>query len=343
MPYSTMYHFENIPGYPTGIGTINLVLRAVDPDVTYGDAWMFGQLPSGHPLFDVPVYSMFLTRVEVEENFPPMWNPVLYLAPGYETTVRSGTPYSDEHSNYDSVTRFTYTGLEPQDQNGDWSKYFYVSTSAYEQTGSPVGWDEFTTVGYFDIDWSDYGSIAPAGVYVWVKAEDEYGASSPVIRWDEGDGIIEFCKLIAGWDDNFPDDWYPGGNSVVGTWLIINVGTNGTDSYVYTNKSWTLGDTETTSLIKFEFSRSPMGWHINSNEFELRVSDDGGTAPLHPIASWAGSWPKGGPYLVTMTTNVAGQQTIGSTRTFGWHMVDASPVGFGIAYIDYMGVYAHPL
>jgi hypothetical protein len=151
--------------------------------------------------------------------------------------------------------------------------------------------------------------------------------------------------MITGWDNNFASDWYPGGySSLVGQWLVLYVnGVGFSDSFVYTNKSWQLGNPSTTSHINVEFTRSPLPWYLNSNELCMRVSYNGQPLPVITIFSWAGSYPVGGPVVKTLPPSINGENSVGSTRAFGWYLSDFSNVGSGRAYIDYMGVYAHPL
>lgn len=347
-PYSTIFHFVDVPGTPTEPGDLDLMIKATDPSVTYGQAWMFGFLPPSNKFYDEPVYNIFPITggtVEVAANEPPNWIPEIHLDPAYGTVARNHDQYDDTDSTYDSMTSFTYTGGEPWDpEGGGWTKYFYVSTSDSAPQGSPVGWTEFTTVGFFDVGWSFYTTIAPSRVYIWVRADDEHGAYSPPVRWEAEGGEIELCFDIKSFDNNFPSFWGTGGYiSSVGQYLFIAVpAAVSADSWVYTKVGWIMGDVSTTSVIKVEFSRVIVLWSLSANELSLRVSNDDELNAIHSVKTWTGSHALGPPVVVTLPDTIGGTTTVGSTRAFSFYFDDLS-TSSGFAYIDYVGIYAHPL
>jgi len=325
-----------------------LIIRASDPDVTIGEAWMFGLMPGSNPLHDVPVYSAFITGVEVESNIPPQWIPSINLAPGFGILCRDTAPYPDSQSAYHSSAGWNITGGAPYDPDGGtWSMWYYISTSPDTQTGSPYGWVQTLDTDYIEVAWTDYQSIAPDKLYLWIRAQDEEGATSDPVKWESDGGYIELCDTIDGWNDDFQDDWTAGGFSALfflNESLRLYVQPAGLyDSWFYTSTGYHLGDTSTTSAIKVEFSRRPLAWHLNSNELILRLSYPDQSTPSIDLFNWAGSYPAGGPYSASLPMATWGQPVVGSTRTIGWYLADESTDSSGIAYIDYMGIYAHPL
>ena len=109
---------------------LDLIICAADPDVTIGEAWMFGLMPGSNPLYDVPVYSAFVTQVEVSGNIPPQWMPSINLAPGFGTLCRDSAPYPDSQSAYHSSAGWNISGGEPYDPDGGtWNMWYYISRS----------------------------------------------------------------------------------------------------------------------------------------------------------------------------------------------------------------------
>jgi len=349
-PYSTIFHFVAVPGTPKAVGELRMYIKATDASVTYGQYWLFGLLPTGNAYYNTLVYNIFPMTglVEVSPNAPPMWNPVLSLAPGYGTLCRDDNTYEDAYSSYDYTTRWDYTGGEPVDPDGGlMTKWYYISVSPTSQVGSPVGWAQFTTVGYLEMTWQFYTTLAPDRLYLWVRAENEIGETSFPVRWTNDGGEIQLCLNIKAWDNFPPGHWEVGGylgGCFVGAYISTSVPSSATqDSWIYDNELWTLGDTGTTSEIRFEFFRSPYSWILGNNELSLRVSNDGVITPINAIATWTGTYPTGGPEVVILPADIGGSNTVGSNRAFGFYLDDLSTVTSGVFYVDYVGIYAHPL
>ncbi len=346
--YSRVYHFIDVPATPQKAGNLELCIRATDPTVTYGECWMFGCMPTSNEFYNVPVYNIFSfpSAVSVYDIEAIKWDPVLNLADGYGTLCRTSEPYPDSHSAYSSKTLWDYTGGEPEDPEGmELSKWYYISTSPDTQTGSPFGWVRFDTIGNLEVDWNLYSDLAPDRLYLWVRAKSEDGRYSKPERWVNDGGEMEFCRTIAGWDNNFDSDWTPGGYyGYSSQWLYLYVAKGGhNDSWLYTDTSWQLGDPENTSAVKIEFSRLPSEWVINTNNLSFRVSPEGGMQPSNIIETWSGTIPQGGPVTLELPETIGGTPTIGSTRAFGWYLADISSTEGGAFYVDYMGIYAHPI
>ena len=130
-PFDGIVAFVDVPGVPTSVGDLDILITATDTGTTYGDAWFFGLLPPEHDYYDLPVENYWIIPVTVGEEPPCMEEPVdIEIAP------------------------YNGTWLDPCDE--DTACAYEVSTvgSTLEWTHDAVGtfWNSGATAGVYDND-----------------------------------------------------------------------------------------------------------------------------------------------------------------------------------------------
>jgi hypothetical protein len=63
-PYHDTFKFIDVPGTPTAVGDLDLLITATDP-VTFGNAWLMGMLPTTNPMYQKPVYNCWKYTIKV--------------------------------------------------------------------------------------------------------------------------------------------------------------------------------------------------------------------------------------------------------------------------------------
>jgi hypothetical protein len=86
---SWVFEVNNAAANPTSIGMVDVLIKAVDPDITFGQAWFLELLNPANELYDENVWCGYIHQSEVFANQAPVVDGVYLTGPsgcGYEFT-----------------------------------------------------------------------------------------------------------------------------------------------------------------------------------------------------------------------------------------------------------------
>ena len=111
---------------------------------------------------------------------PLSWNePLISLEPGYTTKVRDAS--TPEYSSYQGSTEFVIQGDLCTKATGTPVYQYYISTSDTSQAGDTWHQFDFCGLDWFTIQWTDYSTIAPSEVWLWVRCVDDIESTEPYL------------------------------------------------------------------------------------------------------------------------------------------------------------------
>ena len=315
---SWIHTFTDVPAVPTTIGDLDILITITSPDVTFGEAWFFELMDSGHDFYDENLWCTFMTSAYVALYEPATGGWSIKDTDVLPTTI----PVTNEknfcvqaNDGFDKEGIYYFTG----DVGFDVSYYDMTYSGPSTLAGSLFD-PFFGNIGGILINVADLGSIEvpPMGAVVFCNRSTApmvwggYLANAPVWWCSPTD----FPSLTNGWlyfNMRFIDLEYPNvgmAENMWGFWVNNPAGVDGATYYL--TPSYSTGYFSITGYFTVDHSSAGVDGQISVNNVK-RFGIDTDVNPDHLAAPCSMMW-----YYLEQDPGNPSVEVCGNASTFAF-------------------------